>query len=210
MGIRRSAFCSVLHSATSSRGRTWRSAMRAVMRSTSLLPLSWPRKALHGPAPRSPRSVAMASSRAVACARSRRGSSSQHLSSAAAHAGHAGVEQGEQRGGIFAAQGLHQLQVAPGGHGQVDQRVAALHAQVAGRATARGPGCARHRPAARRRRRGRGAGRRRSRRSRLAACSCSSSLRWPRALSNCHSGRWLTVRLRAAAFSAISAARRRA
>ncbi len=49
---------------------------------------------------------------------------------AAAHAGHAGVEQGKQRGRIrsaFAAQGLRQLQVAAGAGGQVNQRVRALH-----------------------------------------------------------------------------------
>ena len=37
-----------MHSATSSRGRTWRRATRAVMRSTSLTPLSWSRSACHG------------------------------------------------------------------------------------------------------------------------------------------------------------------
>jgi hypothetical protein len=49
---------------------------------------------------------------------------------AAAHAGHAGVEQRKQGGRIgraFAAQGLRQFQVASGAGGQVDQRVRALH-----------------------------------------------------------------------------------
>jgi hypothetical protein len=46
------------------------------------------------------------------------------LQQAAAHAGHAGVEQREQRGRVFAAQGFDQLQVAPRGGGQVDQVVA--------------------------------------------------------------------------------------
>ena len=40
---------------------------------------------------------------------------------AAAHAGHAGVEQGEQRGRVLAAQGLGQFEVAPGAGGQVDE-----------------------------------------------------------------------------------------
>jgi hypothetical protein len=61
---------------TSSRGRTWRSATRAVMRSTSLQPLSSSRSACQ----RFCRSRAIASCRCRAWARSRRGSSIQHLS----------------------------------------------------------------------------------------------------------------------------------
>ena len=47
----------------------------------------------------------------------------------AAHAGAAGVNQREQRGRVFAAQGLHQLQVAQGGRRQVEQFGAARHLQ---------------------------------------------------------------------------------
>ena len=46
---------------------------------------------------------------------------------AAAHAGDAAVQQRQQRGLVFAAQGLRQLQVAPGAVRQVDQLVMALH-----------------------------------------------------------------------------------
>ena len=49
---------------------------------------------------------------------------------AAAHAGHAGVQQRKQGGRVgsaFAPQGLCQLQVAAGADGQVNQRVRALH-----------------------------------------------------------------------------------
>ncbi len=47
----------------------------------------------------------------------------------AAHAGLAGVEQGEQRRAGFAAQGLCELQVAPRAGGQVDQFLGSRHAQ---------------------------------------------------------------------------------
>ena len=57
-----------------------------------------------------PAQRAMADRRALACARSRAGASSQPQP-AAAHAGHAGVQQRQQRG-ASAAQGLHQLRVA--------------------------------------------------------------------------------------------------
>ncbi|MNV38267.1 hypothetical protein D3C71_1298130 [compost metagenome] len=71
--------------ATNSRGRTWRKAMRAVMRSTSLTPLSCARNAAHGPepppAPPAPRSAVVADKRRRASVRSRWGSSSQALSS---------------------------------------------------------------------------------------------------------------------------------
>ena len=46
---------------------------------------------------------------------------------AAAHAGHADIQQGKQRGLLFTAQGLGEFQVAPGGLRQVDQFVVALH-----------------------------------------------------------------------------------
>ena len=52
------------------------------------------------------------------------------LEGAAAHAGHAGVKEREQGGVFLAAQGLHQLEVAAGGHGQGDQRIAVLHPQL--------------------------------------------------------------------------------
>ena len=70
---RSSVFNSVCCSATSSRGRTWRSAMRAVMRSTSLLPLSCARSVCCRPL----RKCEMASNLAAASSRSRRGVSSQ-------------------------------------------------------------------------------------------------------------------------------------
>src|SRR5256885_16001826 len=77
------ALCSVRPSPTSSRGRRWRSAVRAVMRSTSLTPLSCSRNCCQGaamPPALAPCSARVASSRAMACVRSRRGSSSQALS----------------------------------------------------------------------------------------------------------------------------------
>ena len=52
------------------------------------------------------------------------------LQQAAAHAGDAAVEQRKQRRRAFAAQRLHQLQVALRGQRQIDQRIAALHAQA--------------------------------------------------------------------------------
>ena len=72
----------------------------------------------------------MASSRALAVRAVALRFQQPALEGAAAHAGHAGVEQRKQRGRVLAAQGLHQFQVAPGGHGQVDQRIAALHLQL--------------------------------------------------------------------------------
>ena len=48
------------------------------------------------------------------------------LQAAAAHAGHAGVEQGEQRRRLFAAQRLHEFEVAARGRRQVDQVAVAL------------------------------------------------------------------------------------
>ena len=48
---------------------------------------------------------------------------------AAAHGAHAGIEQGEQRGRVLAAQRLHQLQIAPGAGRQVHQLGIALHLQ---------------------------------------------------------------------------------
>ena len=71
-----SCFCSVWRKATSSRGRTWPSARRAVMRSTSLVPLSWARSC---PARPPSRSAAMVWWRAWAAARARAGASSQRL-----------------------------------------------------------------------------------------------------------------------------------
>ena len=71
-----SALCKVSRSAMSSRGRTWRRAMRAVIRSTSLQPLRRARSVCCKPA----RRVLMAVSRAAAWLRSRRGDSSQFLS----------------------------------------------------------------------------------------------------------------------------------
>ena len=53
------------------------------------------------------------------------------LQGTAAHAGHAGVQQREQGGGVLATQRLHQLQIAPRGGGQVDQRIVALHLHAA-------------------------------------------------------------------------------
>ena len=49
---------------------------------------------------------------------------------AAAHAGAAGVEQGQQRGRRFAAQGLREFQIALGAGRQVEQVAAALHLQA--------------------------------------------------------------------------------
>ena len=46
---------------------------------------------------------------------------------ATAHAGYAGVYQGKQCGGILAAQGLYQFQIAPGGVRQVDVFIRALN-----------------------------------------------------------------------------------
>ncbi|MDT4826313.1 hypothetical protein FQZ97_596220 [compost metagenome] len=51
------------------------------------------------------------------------------LEQAAAHARHAGVEQREHRGRVFAAQRLHQLQVAARGGRQLDQVAVAFHRQ---------------------------------------------------------------------------------
>jgi DNA polymerase III epsilon subunit-like protein len=51
------------------------------------------------------------------------------LQQAAAHARHAGVEQREHRGRVFAAQRLHQLEVAPRGGRQLDQVAIALDRQ---------------------------------------------------------------------------------
>jgi hypothetical protein len=95
-------------------------------------------------------------------------------------------------GRIFSAQGLHQLQVAPGCHRKVDQCVAALHQQLAGHATTRAPGCARRRSAVAAAAAWACARSAAPQACRLAACNCSSSLRRPSALSNCHSGRWLS------------------
>jgi hypothetical protein len=186
-----SAFCSVLRSATSSRGRTWRSAMRAVMRSTSLVPLSCARRRCQGPVPprHHPRraGAVVAARRWRASVRSRRGSSSQCAASGcpcrscrcrAARTAWARLRRA----------GFDQLEVAPRGGGQVDQSslrcTCTLCTCVSG-----GPGCARRRPAARRRRRGPGPGPARSRPAGWRRRSCSSSLRSPSALSNCQSGR---------------------
>ena len=72
-----SDFCSVWINPTSSRGRTWRKAMRAVMRSTSLLPFSCWRSSCHA---LSVCKAAIVSSRCVAVVRSRNGFSNQLLS----------------------------------------------------------------------------------------------------------------------------------
>jgi hypothetical protein len=50
---------------------------------------------------------------------------------ATAHAGAAGVQQAQQRGAVFAAQGLHQFQVAVGGRWQIQQIAAALNLKAA-------------------------------------------------------------------------------
>ena len=50
---------------------------------------------------------------------------------AATHARHAGVEQRKQRGAVLAAQGLHQLQIAPRRQGNIHQLSVKLHAQAA-------------------------------------------------------------------------------
>ena len=110
----------------SSRGRTWRSAIRAVMRSTSLQPLSSARSGCHRPS-RSSGDGVQPQLRLRALAPRLQQPALEH---AAAHAGDAGVEQREQRGRVLAAQGLHQLQVAPGRDGQVDQFVVALDLQA--------------------------------------------------------------------------------
>ena len=49
------------------------------------------------------------------------------LQATAAHAGHAGVEQGEQRRRVFTAQGLHEFEIAAGGRRQLDQVAVAFH-----------------------------------------------------------------------------------
>ena len=74
------ACCRLKPSATNSRGRTWRRAMRAPTRPTSVTPLKASRKAFQGPAPCAPCKAATASKRCWATLRSRGGSSSQRLS----------------------------------------------------------------------------------------------------------------------------------
>ena len=66
--------------ATNSRGRTWRSAMRALMRCTSPMPFKFSRRLRQGPWPCRPCKAAMASRRCRAWLRSRWGSSSHCLS----------------------------------------------------------------------------------------------------------------------------------
>ena len=98
--------------------------MRAVMRSTSALPLSARRSACHDWLACK---VAIASSRCAATRAVAQRGEQPCFQQTAAHAGHAGVEQRKQRGRVLAAQGLRQLQVAPRGGWQVDQRIALLH-----------------------------------------------------------------------------------
>ena len=76
------AFDSAVQRATSSRGRTWRNAMRAAMRSTSLMFFNCSRSVRQGAAVLPGAfacSAAMASSRACASSRSRRGDSNQRF-----------------------------------------------------------------------------------------------------------------------------------
>ena len=120
------AFSSEWRRPTSSRGRTWRSAMRAVMRSTSLQPLSSARSVCHGPSRRTVDRFQPLLRLGALAPRLQQPA----LEHAAAHAGHAGVQQRKQRGRVLAAQRLHQFQVAPRGHRQVDQHVVALHLQA--------------------------------------------------------------------------------
>ena len=63
----------------------------------------------------------------------------------AAHAGAAGVEQREQRGGVVAAQGLGEFEVAVGGGRQVEQVARALDRAACARGPAPGPACVRRR-----------------------------------------------------------------
>ena len=122
----------------------------ALMRSTSLQPLSSSRSLAQ-------RAACSGCDRAVplgALARSRRGCQQPAFQQAAAHAGHAGVQQRKQRGRVFAAQGLRQFQVAPRGLRQVDQLVVALHLQALHMRQRAALACVRRKPAARRRRRG--------------------------------------------------------
>jgi hypothetical protein len=110
------------------------------------------------------------------------------LQQPAAHARHAGVEQREHGGRLFAAQRLHQLEVAPRGGRQLDQVAVALDRQalhVRERAALRVLGVAQQ---------GRGRGMRVGEPSafhaaRLLLPSCSLSLRSPRPPSNCQAGR---------------------
>ena len=73
------ARCNANPRATNSRGRTWRNAMRALMRCTSPRPFKAERKSRHTPAPCSTCKAAMASNRCCANARSRGGSSNQRF-----------------------------------------------------------------------------------------------------------------------------------
>ena len=192
--------CSVARRPASSRGRTWRSAMRAVMRSTSLTPRSASRSGVEAGVRAAPRSRRAAAPATRALAQRVRQPVAQR---AAAHAGAAGVEQRQQRGRVLAAQRLRQLEVAVRGRRQVEQVAGALAPSACARGRAPGPACARRRPAARRRR---PAPARRScalKPARLATRSCSHSLRAPSAASNCQAGR---VRERRCA-TAASAAR---
>ena len=115
--------CSVARRPASSRGRTWRSAMRAVMRSTSLTPRSASRSALEAGADAARRSRRGAAVATCALAQRVRQPVAQR---AAAHAGAAGVEQRQQRRRVLAAQRLRQLEVAVRGRRQVEQVAGAL------------------------------------------------------------------------------------